>query len=465
MVGDGEILFGPFRLDCDNQQLWRGEQQLTLQPKRLAVLQYLAQHAGRLVTKEELLQQVWAGTRVTPKALTVCIHAIRAVLGDIEPPQFIATQGKQGYRFIAPLAATLPVFSSESQHRDQQLTPHLVGREKELAQLQKWYAAASAGTCQLVFVSGEAGIGKTALANRFLASLQTRGQAWISVGQGIQHHGANEAYLPVMTVLSQLARGAEQGEVRAVLEQHAPNWLPRLPALWPEGSSAPPPSPLPAVTSQRLMWELGEAFRMLTERRPLVLVFEDLQWSDTATVDWLAYLARWQEPLRLLLIGTYRPADVITSNHPLYAITQELSGKRQSAELRLELLNRQQVQDYCTRRFPESALPARLITLLHRRTEGHPLFLVRLVEYLVQQGVLTHTEGQWQLAKPVSALDGAIPSELQGMIAQQVEQLSVEALRVLDVASVVGEGFASEVVAAGVDLPAEQVEAICDELV
>ena len=162
------------------------------------------------------------------------------------------------------------------------------------------------------------------------------------------------------------------------------------------------------------MWELGEALRVLTERRPIVLVFDDLQWSDTATIDWLAYLARWQEPLRLLIIGTYRPADVIASGHPLNALTQELRGKGQSTELRLELLNKQQVQDYCTRRFPGSALPARLITLLYQRTDGHPLFLVRLLEYLVQQGFFTHTEGQWQLIKPVAELEGAIPNELRG---------------------------------------------------
>ena len=258
-----------------------------------------------------------------------------------------------------------------------------MGREKDLAQLQECYAAASAGTCKLVFISGEAGIGKTTLVNRFLASLRTMRQAWISVGQGVQHHGAGEAYLPVLTVLSQFARGAEQGELRAVLQQYAPNWLVRVPALWQDGGNKPTADLLPLVTPQRLMWELGETFRVLTERRPLVLVFDDLQWSDTATVEWLAYLARWQEPLRLLIIGTFRPADVIMSGHPLYAITQELRGKGQSAELRLELLNRQQVQDYCTQRFPGSALPARLITLIHRRTDGHPLFLVSIMEYLV----------------------------------------------------------------------------------
>src|SRR5215510_13293709 len=123
MVGNREILFGPFRLDCANQQLWRGKQRLAVQAKPLAVLQYLAQHAGRLIPKEELLQQVWAGTQVTPKALTVCIHAIRAILGDTETtPRFIATHGKQGYRFIAPLAGPPSVVSAESQSQGQHLT-------------------------------------------------------------------------------------------------------------------------------------------------------------------------------------------------------------------------------------------------------------------------------------------------------------------------------------------------------
>jgi len=128
--------------------------------------------------------------------------------------------------------------------------------------------------------------------DRFVASLRTKGQIWIGIGQGVQHHGAGEAYLPVLTALSQFIRGAEQEEFRSALQHYAPNWLPRLPALRQEETSEPSAGLLPGVTAQRLMWELGEAFHVLTERRPIVLVFDDLQWSDTATVDWLAYLAR-----------------------------------------------------------------------------------------------------------------------------------------------------------------------------
>jgi len=194
MIRGGELLLGPFRLDCDNQQLWRGDQHIALQPKPLAVLQYLAQNAGRLITKEELLQTVWAGTPVTTHALTVCIHAIRATLEDSEAtPQFIETQGKQGYRFIAPLTTPAPVSSSQAEDGGQHLTPPLVGRENDLARLQDYYAAARAGHGQVVFVSGEAGIGKTTLMNRFVADLRVRERAWISMGQGVQHHGPGEA--------------------------------------------------------------------------------------------------------------------------------------------------------------------------------------------------------------------------------------------------------------------------------
>src|SRR5262249_59397159 len=126
--------------------------------------------------------------------------------------------------------------------------------------------------------------------------------------------------------------------------------LGRVPVRRQEGERTPPAEPLPEVTPQRLIWELSEAFRVLTERRPIVLVFDDLQWSDTATVDWLAYLARWQEPLRLLLIGAYRPADVIASGHPLHALTQELRGKGQSADLRPRTLSRKEEADFCTPR-------------------------------------------------------------------------------------------------------------------
>ncbi len=98
------LSFGSFRLDPQQRQLWRDQQTLELQPKPLAVLQYLVEHAGQVVTKEELLKQVWAGVYVSNTALKVCIRAIRAALADtVEQPTYLETVGREGYRFIAPL--------------------------------------------------------------------------------------------------------------------------------------------------------------------------------------------------------------------------------------------------------------------------------------------------------------------------------------------------------------------------
>src|SRR6266571_8802114 len=94
--------FGVFWLDVSNEQLWRGEQTLSLKPKALAVLRYLIEHAGQLVTKEALFQAVWPDTIVSEAVLTTCMREIRQVLGDeAKAPQFVETVHRRGYRFIA----------------------------------------------------------------------------------------------------------------------------------------------------------------------------------------------------------------------------------------------------------------------------------------------------------------------------------------------------------------------------
>jgi DNA-binding winged helix-turn-helix (wHTH) protein len=107
-----EISFGSFRLTRTPLRLWRGRREVRLQPRQLAVLHYLVEHADAVVSREELLKTVWRGTIVTPAALQVCVRAIRAALGDeVEAPRYIATVGREGYRFIASLNTPSPVQS------------------------------------------------------------------------------------------------------------------------------------------------------------------------------------------------------------------------------------------------------------------------------------------------------------------------------------------------------------------
>src|SRR6187200_786584 len=101
MTQEHLITFGPFRLETIQARLWCGEQAIPLRPRTGAVLQYLATHPGRLVTKTELLQHVWAGRHVTDTVLRVCIREIRAALADVvEVPQYLQTVGRQGYQWL-----------------------------------------------------------------------------------------------------------------------------------------------------------------------------------------------------------------------------------------------------------------------------------------------------------------------------------------------------------------------------
>jgi len=172
----------------------------------------------------------------------VCVGEIRKALRD-EPktPRYIETVHRLGYRFIAPVS-TQPVRISDSEVRGQESglarslqspTHHFVGREGELAQLHQWLARALAGERQIVFVTGEPGIGKTTLVEEFLQQDQVSGEErhWIGRGQCIEHYGTGEAYLPVLDALGRLCRELGGGRLVELLDKHAPTWLVQMPAL------------------------------------------------------------------------------------------------------------------------------------------------------------------------------------------------------------------------------------------
>src|SRR5439155_869821 len=128
---------------------------------------------------------------------------------------------------------------------------------------------------------------------------------------------------------------------------------------------------------------------------PLVLLLEDLHWSDSATIDLLGMLARRREPARLLVLGTYRPADVAGAAHPLKPVKQELQVHGHCEEMPLEFLSLSAVDQYLLQRFPGHRFPPELARVLHRTTDGNPLFLVNTIDYLVGQGQLREGDGLW----------------------------------------------------------------------
>jgi predicted ATPase len=206
----------------------------------------------------------------------------------------------------------------------------------------------------------------------------------------------------------------------------------------------------------------------LTAERPLILVLEDLHWSDYATLDLISWLAQRREPARLLVLGTYRPVEMIVRGHPLQAIKQELVRHRQCVELPLELLTAAEVAQYLAVRFGVGALPEaslqKLAQAIHRRTDGHPLFMVMVVDDLVRRGWLLEREGRWEAMAGVEEVPLEVPESLQQLVEQQLEQLSPENQRVLEATSVAGLECSAAAVAAGLAEDVEAVEAWCAAL-
>jgi predicted ATPase/DNA-binding winged helix-turn-helix (wHTH) protein len=501
-----------FSFDTRNECLRRGDQAITLTPKPFAVLRYLADHPGRLVTKQELLEAVWPQTYVSEAVLKNCVLKLREALGDqARTPHFIETVHGRGYRLIGKVASSQHSEGSREEHQKPVLsvgeeandkntgqakglrreaagpppffpssleptasslsqdsglnTQHsvLVGRNTELAQLHGWLAKTLKGERQVVFVTGEPGIGKTTVVETFLERAAAAGDLWIGRGQCIEHFGTGEAYLPVLDALGRLCRKLGRERLIELLGQLAPTWLVQMPALLNATDLETLQRKVLGATRERMLREMVEAMEALAAEKPFVLQLEDLQWSDYSTLDLLSFVARRQERARLLVIGTCRPVEMLETGHPLRVTKQELQQHRHCEELRLGLLTEAAVGEYLAQRFPAKATRwsslQRLAQVIHQRTEGNPLFMVNVVDSMASRGATEQIEQEGTLQEEIKAVEVGAPESIQQMIEEQIARLVPEDQRMLEAASVAGAEFSAAAVAAGAETEVSEIEA------
>ena len=457
------LVFGPFRLDTEKVQLWRGKQAISLRAKSAAVLSYLIHHPGRLISKKELLENVWKDGYVTKIALRVCIREIRIALGETAlAPKFIETHGQQGYRFIAKVRGLNPLTNAKPlRHDGQHSDALLVGRDTELRKLLHYLVKAYQGHRQCVFVSGEAGIGKTTLLQAFLEQATKQKPVWIGYGQCVEQYGIGEAYRPVLEALSRLCHGPQGTELISLLHQYAPLWLIQMPGLLSVSAFQKLQATINETSQQSMLREISEVLEVISHEHPLILVFEDLHWSDYATIELLAVLARRPEPARLLVICTYRLFDRQNQNYPLKNAIQELLIHQQCVELCLSYLSLISIRDYLSLRFPIAESLQSLAELIHQKTEGNALFMVNTINALTDQGLISQTENGWKInqdSEAMAAFSRNVPHDLGQMIAQQLEKLDFEEQRLLRVASVEGIVFTTAAFAAGLETTLDVIE-------
>lgn len=451
------LFFGPFRLDLHAQELRRDAEPICLRPKTWAVLRHFIERAGALVTKDELLEGVWAGTAVSEEVPGISVRELRRALGD-DPghPRFIETVHGRGYRFVAPVSSAR---ERAPEHSTGSTT--LVGRETEVQVLQMHLADALNGMRQILFVTGEGGIGKSSLVQAFADEVGNDVQ--VAFGQCVERHGAAEAFMPaVEEAVGRLARQPGGERLVAALRRFAPAWLLLLPGYTPESDREELRRNAGHITPDGMLRSLAEALETYSLESPVVLLLEDLHWSTAFEVDFLSRLALRTERARLLVIATYRPLEIALRGHPLRAAVERLHEQRRARDLELALLPATAVAVYVARRLSGAALPPRLATWVHERTDGSPLFFVTLVDQLIAQGIVQRADDGWRLVGDLTTV--GVPHGLRRMIDAYIDALDPDQRQALEAGSATGMTFAAAAVAAGTGAAVLAVEDGCDAL-
>ena len=410
-------------------------------PDGFGVLYHLAAHAGELVTHAELLEAVWPATVVGKGVLKVRLHRIRQALGDsADQPRFIETSQRRGYRFIAPVNSesaptpSRPLGAGTTAESAAHLSPSpttFVGREREMAILRAALDDASAGRGRLVLLVGEAGIGKTRLADELATEACAHG-ARVLTGRCHEGQGTPPFRPWVQIMRGHLGEGKPAALARALGRGAA-----QIAQLIPEVREVVPHvQTLPAVELEHARFLLFDActdfLKRIAGRAALVLVLDDLHWADTPSLLLLQFVAHELAGTHLLIVATYREVP-LTDDHPLAAVLGELTRIPGSQRLALRGLTEADVARFVALVTHQTPAPA-LVGALCETTDGNPFFVTEVVQALARDG---------PLAQPDETLPYAIdlPQRVREAITHRLSTLSANCLHVLSVASVIGREF------------------------
>jgi predicted ATPase/DNA-binding SARP family transcriptional activator len=347
--------------------------------------------------------------------------------------------------------------------------PLFVGREWELGELHSRLQEAVEGNGSVIFITGEAGQGKTSLMAEFAYRAQSAyPELVVAAGACQALLGIADPYLPFRDLIAMLngdwQRPWLSGEMPAIhfrrLQAIIPHTKQAMNAYAPDLAGILLPastiagrhsSGKPELNQGQIFDQIRQFLRGIALRQPLLLLLDDLQWIDTASANLLFYLGRQMVNSSVLILCAYRPSEVHrkdNGDHPLVAVVQELI--RYQGDIRVDLDKSIPEEEHGFIDALIDSEPNRLdMTFreaMYQRTKGHPLFTVELLRALKDQGDLRKNEaGMWTAA---ADLDWEIlPARIEAVIARRIESLPRELRRILTVASVEGESFSVEVVA------------------
>jgi DNA-binding SARP family transcriptional activator len=322
------------------------------------------------------------------------------------------------------------------------LQGEMIGRAEEIKQLQRAYTSIRGGKQRVLFVSGEAGIGKTRLAREFSTWVEGQG-ATVLWGNCYEMSGALP-YQPIIDMLSGHIRNSSPEQLRSVLGNGAVDLAKIIPELRIKSPGLPSLEPLgPEVERRNLYNAIAGFFNAIASEGALLLVLDDLQWADTATMQLLNYLLlqsanqEWSIlPFFLLL---YR-ADEVHETHLLRSLLSSQMRIGHAEEIRLKRLKKDEVQQLLIQ-MAGHAVSTTFAEEIYKHTEGNPFFIGESIRALIEEGKLTKVRERWQ--RTVALEELGLPQSVRLLIERRLAHLSPECRVTLAYAAALGRQFNS----------------------
>lgn len=475
--------FADFHLAANAAALYRGQELVQLEPQACRVLLYLVENHNRLVTKDELLENVWPDVFTTDDVLKKAVSQIRRALDDnVDNPRFVQTLHRRGYRFIAAVTENSasnaelitkknstgngfnafqldqPTFLEDASDPD---FDQLIGRAIEMELLQAEFRRVLRGHGQPVLITGDPGAGKTQLATRFerWATEQTavclRARFFDYEAARVSSYDLFLDLLNEALSKSSLGHGTKRTDLRAALKMQTGVALPE--ELFATNAGA---KRLNAQSDAfRVIAPLAECFVNLSEKRPLVLVFDDLQWADETSLKIIGYLMRTASSAQLMLVATARRAEIETASHPISAWLQAQAVYRSYTSLNLTPLTlteyRQLIDEIFGGKLNVSEIPASDLRQLYGTTGGNPYFLVETLRILIAENAVEKTTPDKATSDKITAesnnssflwrwrglTDVPLPETVRMAARSKLARLSPQTRDYVERAAVLGDAF------------------------
>jgi len=338
----------------------------------------------------------------------------------------------------------------------------LIDRVEEMNLLREAVDRALRGEGNLVFVCGEAGIGKTRLAREVGAYARLRGMQ-VLYGR-----------CPALFKMDGVPPYVLWGEViRDYLETCTPEQLYRVIGFYPAeltrlvpelkqklGALPQSLTMSPELERDRLFEAVSEFITNIAKETPLLVVLDDLQWTDQTSLLLLHYLARGVYKTPLVLLGAYRETD-IDDKHPMSPVLTELNRERLLQSVTLKRISLNDTSEMIRRLLEQDDIPKEFCELVYEKTRGNPFFIEEVIKSLKEEGIIHREENKWKITE-VSRIE--FPKTVKSVIKARISRLDDECQKVLTMASFIGNDFTCEALRGVMDVEEDKLLELIDKI-